>query len=460
MALLCYNKGCGQKYDADKNKDDSCVFHPGVPIFHDALKGWSCCKKRTTDFSEFLSIKEEEEEEEEEVPEELENEVCLGVDEESQPIWGFRLSTEGCTRGRHSNEKPQEPLRPEVTSDKGEIKHINGQEIIYQGPKSAEKLQKERPSSDEPMTKLPQKVSASLAQVLEKLEISQRAEKEQKESQAVIPGTRCKNAGCKTTYQGPETDKEVCTHHPGGPVFHEGYKYWSCCCIKTIDFNAFLDQKGCTTGKHRWIPKQDKKKVACRHDWHQTGNNVVVTIYAKNALPDLTCIEANRTVLSCQIQFENNKIFKRQFHMWGVVNVKQSSVSMVPSKVEITLRKADQVAWGKLEDPNYKPEPEPVEDTQADTNESHQPSWDIEDDDISDSDEEWAYDTPQNKEQEKQREEQRKKAEEMQNERKAVEEEMRRAAEERRKMEEEKQRLEEKRREEEGEDFDDMPELE
>lgn len=142
-----------------------------------------------------------------------------------------------------------------------------------------------------------------------------------------------------------------------------------------------------------------------------------------------------------------------------MVNVKQSSVNMVPSKVEITLRKADQVAWGKLEDPNYK-ETEPVEDTLADTNESHQPNWDIEDDDISDSDEEWAYDTSQKKEQDKQREEQRKKAEEMQNERKAVEEDMKKAAEMRRKMEEEKKRLEEKRKEEEGEDFDDMPELE
>uniref|UniRef100_A0A674IAF7 Integrin subunit beta 1 binding protein 2 n=1 Tax=Terrapene triunguis TaxID=2587831 RepID=A0A674IAF7_9SAUR len=57
MALLCYNKGCGQRFDADKNSEDSCVYHPGVPIFHDVLKGWSCCKKRTTDFSEFLSIK-------------------------------------------------------------------------------------------------------------------------------------------------------------------------------------------------------------------------------------------------------------------------------------------------------------------------------------------------------------------------------------------------------------------
>uniref|UniRef100_A0A671KAZ2 CHORD domain-containing protein n=1 Tax=Sinocyclocheilus anshuiensis TaxID=1608454 RepID=A0A671KAZ2_9TELE len=57
MALLCYNRGCGGRFDADKNSDDACQFHPGVPIFHDALKGWSCCKKRTTDFSEFLSIK-------------------------------------------------------------------------------------------------------------------------------------------------------------------------------------------------------------------------------------------------------------------------------------------------------------------------------------------------------------------------------------------------------------------
>uniref|UniRef100_UPI0037E8F935 cysteine and histidine-rich domain-containing protein 1 isoform X2 n=1 Tax=Semicossyphus pulcher TaxID=241346 RepID=UPI0037E8F935 len=314
---------------------------------------------------------------------------------------------------------------------------------------------------DEPRTKLAHKVSASLAQALEKLDISKKAENDKKESQTVMQGTRCKNAGCKTIYQGPETDKETCTHHPGAPVFHEGYKYWSCCCIKTIDFNAFLDQKGCTTGKHRWVPKQDKKKVACRYDWHQTGNNVVVTIYAKNAHPDLTCIEANRTVLSCQIQFEDNKIFKREFHFWGVINVKQSSVNMVPSKVEITLRKADQVAWGKLEDPNYKPEPEPIEETE--TTESSQPDWDIDDDDISDSDEEWAYDTAANKTQEqKDREEQKKKDEEMQNlKRKEVEEEMKRAMEERTRAEEEKKKLEEQRRqEEEGGDFDDMPDLE
>nr|XP_057924942.1 cysteine and histidine-rich domain-containing protein 1 [Doryrhamphus excisus] len=426
MALLCYNKGCGQQFVADKNKDDSCVFHPGIPIFHDALKGWSCCRKRTTDFSEFLSIK-------------------------------------GCTRGPHSNERPSEPLVPEVSSDKATSKHANGPEIIYQGPKSAEKLQKERPSSDEPKAKLPVKVSASLARELEKLDISTRAKNEKKESQGVVQGTRCKNAGCKTVYEGKETDMEVCTHHPGGPVFHEGYKYWSCCCIKTMDFNVFLDQKGCTTGKHRWIPKQDKKKVACRHDWHQTANNVVMSIYAKNANPDISSVEANGTVVSCQIQFEDDKLFRRDFHLWGVINVQQSAVNMVPSKVEITLRKADQVAWGKLEDPGYKPEPEPVEETAADAPEPQRPDWDIDDDDISDSDEEWAYDTPRKDTQEETTGPGKRQAggEDMQNEkRREVEQEMRRAMEENRKAEEQREKVMELRNQEEEEGYEEMPELE
>eukprot|EP00066_Takifugu_rubripes_P029355 XP_011618621.1 PREDICTED: cysteine and histidine-rich domain-containing protein 1-like [Takifugu rubripes] len=413
MALLCYNKGCGQKFDEDKNKDDSCLFHPGVPIFHDALKGWSCCRKRTTDFSEFLSIK-------------------------------------GCTRGRHSNEKPQEPLRPEVSSEKAEAKHANGEEIIYQGPKSAEALQRDRPSPNEAKIKLPVKVSASLAQVLEKLDLSKKAEEENQDSRTVLPGTRCKNTGCKTVYEGPDTDMEVCKHHPGGPVFHEGYKFWSCCCIKTTDFNAFLDQKGCSSGRHCWVTKKDKKKVACRHDWHQTGNSVVLTIYAKNANADLCCVEANRTVLSCQIQFEDNKIFKRNFHLWGVVNVPESTVNMVPSKVEIVLRKAHQVAWGKLEDPNHKAEPEqqdPLEDTAG----ASQSYWDIADDDISDSDEEWAYDTPENR---KLKEKSSKAGEGTQDlQMKDVEEEMKKAAEERK-------REERKRRGEEAEGYEDMPALE
>lgn len=33
-------------------------------------------------------------------------------------------------------------------------------------------------------------------------------------------------------------------------------KYWSCCGIKTTDFSAFLEQRGCSTGMHAWTHKQ------------------------------------------------------------------------------------------------------------------------------------------------------------------------------------------------------------
>lgn len=133
---------------------------------------------------------------------------------------------------------------------------------------------------------------------------------------------------------------------------------------------------------------------------------------------------------------------------------------MVPSKVEITLRKADQVSWGKLEDPNYKPEPDPTDDSE--NTEAMQAEWDIADDDISDDDE-WAYDTRENKEQKIEKFEgpqQRPNEEIEERKRKEVEEEMKRATEERQRAEEEKKKLEEQRRMEEAGEYDDMPDLE
>lgn len=46
-----------------------------MPYFHDAYKGWSCCKKKSVDFTEFLN-------------------------------------TKGCVVSKHSNQKPPEPEKP------------------------------------------------------------------------------------------------------------------------------------------------------------------------------------------------------------------------------------------------------------------------------------------------------------------------------------------------------------
>ncbi|XP_025896714.1 integrin beta-1-binding protein 2 [Nothoprocta perdicaria] len=311
MELLCYNTGCGQRFDPARNSPDSCVFHPGVPIFHDALKGWSCCKKRTTDFSEFLAIK-------------------------------------GCTKGYHSKEKPPQPLSREETSEKPKAEPAA--ELIVQGPASAERRQRERPSSDEPRQLLPIKASRSLQQALEKLEL--RAQERDGEGSGVRAGTACKNAACKAIYQGPDSDADTCTFHPGVPVFHEGMKYWSCCAVKSTDFGAFLEQPGCSSGRHCW---EQKRAASCRHDWHQTGSHVVLTVYARNPLPALSTVKANRTVLEVHVVFEGDKVFQAELELWGVIDTGKSFVSMVPTKVEVTLSKASAGRWAALQLPPGSP---------------------------------------------------------------------------------------------------------
>lgn len=124
---------------------------------------------------------------------------------------------------------------------------------------------------------------------------------------------------------------------------------------------------------------------------------------------------------------------------------------MLPSKVEVVLCKVHHGSWGKLEDPSRRPQPpaeEPLED-------AAQSSWDIADDDISDSDEDWAYDTPENQGQRSSQDTHSSHAQNLHM--KDVEDEMTRAAEERRRLEEAR---EAQRRHEAAEGFQDMPDLE
>uniref|UniRef100_A0A674IAK7 Integrin subunit beta 1 binding protein 2 n=1 Tax=Terrapene triunguis TaxID=2587831 RepID=A0A674IAK7_9SAUR len=89
--------------------------------------------------------------------------------------------------------------------------------------------------------------------------------------------------------------------------------------------------------------------VSCRQDWHQTSSQVVVTIYSKNPLPALSSVTASRTVIDVHIMFEGDKVFQAKLDLWGVIDVQKSFVNMVPTKVEITLRKASPMTWAKLE---------------------------------------------------------------------------------------------------------------
>jgi len=58
MAILtCYNKACSTKgkFEESENGEEACRFHPGGPVFHDALKV-RLSKVPVTDLGVILSM--------------------------------------------------------------------------------------------------------------------------------------------------------------------------------------------------------------------------------------------------------------------------------------------------------------------------------------------------------------------------------------------------------------------
>lgn len=55
---ICRRRACGASFKkgAERSDQENCVHHPGVPIFHEGSKGYSCCKRRVLEFDEFMKI--------------------------------------------------------------------------------------------------------------------------------------------------------------------------------------------------------------------------------------------------------------------------------------------------------------------------------------------------------------------------------------------------------------------
>lgn len=318
VKLTCYNRGCGQKFDPSENGDDSCTHHPGVPFFHDAYKGWTCCNKKSVDFTEFLNIK-------------------------------------GCTQGQHSNEKPPEPEKPANGDGEGveEVKEAPAAKI----PEPVRASTLVRPPFDSPLTTLEPIVAAAFKKQIDDLPEVKTVVKKASEPQETAIGTICKHGGCNYAFEGNKNDEKPCVYHPGVPIFHEGMKFWSCCQRKTSDFTAFMNQAGCETGQHRWTSDEDESKtVKCRLDWHQTATQVVVTVYAKMCHYSKSTVRLNPIRLAICLVFpqQNNQEYNVDLELRGIVDVAKSKVQMFGTKVEITLVKAEPGHWPKLDFPREK----------------------------------------------------------------------------------------------------------
>ncbi|POS87830.1 hypothetical protein EPUL_000966 [Erysiphe pulchra] len=54
---ICKRRSCDERYNSGNRNTELCCFHPGVPIFHEGSKGYTCCKRRVLEFDEFMKIK-------------------------------------------------------------------------------------------------------------------------------------------------------------------------------------------------------------------------------------------------------------------------------------------------------------------------------------------------------------------------------------------------------------------
>lgn len=224
--VLCYNRGCGKSFNPRNNPENGCCFHPGAPYFHETYKGWTCCNKRSSDFTTFLNFP-------------------------------------GCTQGLHSNVKPEEPEAITGKKDDRTLEQQIEEVQKHRSPEPAERTP--RPDFNKaPLIRMNPSVAESLksANPTTSVTIPLNSIATVSENGSIPEGEPCKNGGCKVTFSLTESSSASCKYHPGVPIFHEGMKYWSCCQKKTSDFQTFLNQEGCMLGEHKW--KKDSVSLSCK----------------------------------------------------------------------------------------------------------------------------------------------------------------------------------------------------
>ncbi|OAF71982.1 CHORD domain-containing protein 1 [Intoshia linei] len=290
--LYCYNYGCNKKYKADDT--DTCFYHKSPPTFHDALKIWPCCSKKSVGFDEFLAIP-------------------------------------GCISGNHSN------IRPFTENKSKSIKT---------------EIEKELDVVHEPVTQIDRPDINEVLSCLkfeESEELIKKAGTNRKECSNDLENKdiSCCNNSCSMRKSKLNDDSLICVYHPGHQVFHEGLKFWSCCEKKTTKFDIFIHQKGCFEGEHNWEKKLIQKE--CKMDWSNSTKDVVIALYSKMPVVPLCTIKANRIKICIDLVYENGKsILKKELELYESIDPILSYVRYSHMKTEIILCKEIPKPWDKL----------------------------------------------------------------------------------------------------------------
>ncbi|KAJ8752876.1 hypothetical protein K2173_008611 [Erythroxylum novogranatense] len=209
VKLRCQRIGCNATFTEDDNPEGSCQYHDSGPIFHDGMKEWSCCKKRSHDFTLFLEIP-------------------------------------GCKTGKHTTEKPV--LAKVSATPKNPV----ASPIVASTTSS---------SSKETCPRCKQGFFCSdhgsqpkeVAPTKDKADISTYPAPAKKIVDINEPQT-CKNKGCGKIFKEKDNHETACSYHPGPAVFHDRMRGWKCCDIHVKEFDEFMAIPPCSKGWHNADP--------------------------------------------------------------------------------------------------------------------------------------------------------------------------------------------------------------
>lgn len=109
------------------------------------------------------------------------------------------------------------------------------------------------------------------------------------------------------------------------------------------------------------IPKPAEK---IRHEWYQTNTHVFVTIFAKNVKKEDCTIDLQEKSLSASITLSDANEYQLNFELFDKVVPLQSTISYLSTKIEIKMKKVNQIRWKTFEDTGENvPPPAPVTPT-------------------------------------------------------------------------------------------------
>ncbi|WOH06792.1 hypothetical protein DCAR_0626220 [Daucus carota subsp. sativus] len=218
--LRCQRIGCDATFTEDDNPEDSCTYHAS-PLFHDGMKEWSCCKKRSHDFSLFLEIP-------------------------------------GCKTGKHTTEKP---VLAKVTNTT--TKSTNAPTPVANASSLANASSRDscsrcrqgffcsdHGSAKDMNPKQTNGVKVTVAGAESKSELQESLPAPVKKTVGINEPQTCKNKGCGQTFKEKDNHDAACSYHPGPAVFHDRLRGWKCCDIHVKEFDEFMTIPPCSKGWH------------------------------------------------------------------------------------------------------------------------------------------------------------------------------------------------------------------